>query len=125
MELDGTPSRLDSGGVVVSWVKLSPVQARGIITAYQIDFTEVGAAGGVRRKRQENCMREQCVLEEGQTRGCCQVGADQSEATIAGLDSGKTYNVSVSAINGAGIGKNQSITIEGEFFELLDQYVYI
>ena len=109
----GQPLRSDNGDIVLSWKKPNSVQARGNLTGYQIDFVEVGGEGA-RRRRQDDCPQSECVLEAGQTRGCCLVDANQTSATISGLDSSKAYNVSIRAVNGAGLGEPQIFTVEGE-----------
>ena len=110
----GKPLRSDNGDIVLSWKKPSPVQARGNLMGYQIDFAETEVGEGGRRRRQDNCPSDECVLKAGQTRGCCVVDANQTSATISGLDPSKGYNVSVRAINGAGLGEAQTFTVEGE-----------
>ena len=81
---------------------------------YQIDFVEAEVEKGARRRRQDDCVRGECVLKAGQTRGCCLVDANQTSATISGLDPSKAYNVSVRAVNGVGLGEAQIFTVEGE-----------
>ncbi|CAI8048070.1 Receptor-type tyrosine-protein phosphatase S [Geodia barretti] len=56
--------RSSNGDILLSWEKPSPVEARGIITSFEISFSESGAGEGGRRKRQE-CPRDQCQLGAG------------------------------------------------------------
>ena len=58
----GNQSRSSNGDILLSWEKPDPVQARGEITDYLIQFAEAGATdgeeeeeGGGRRKRQGEC----------------------------------------------------------------------
>ena len=103
----------DGKSIRLSWMQPSPVQARGNIAGYQIDFIEATTGKGVRRRRQGDCQSAGCVLAAGQVGGCCLVGGDQTSAMISGLDPGKAYNVSVSAVNGAGKGKSWTFTVDG------------
>ena len=124
VELAGQPSRTEDGDILLSWTKPSPVEARGIISEYVIEFAEIGGeeggAEGGRERRQQGCSRESCMLETGEREGCCLVDADQTSVTITGLDPDKDYNVSISAVNGAGVGDTENITVEGEY----DQCMY-
>ena len=110
------PLRSDNGDIVLLWETPSPVQARGIITSYQINFEEdlTNNLDGARQRRQDDCTRNVCMLRIGQIQGCCLVGAGQTSATISGLDSSVTYRVSVTAVNGAGLGEAQIFTVEAE-----------
>ena len=109
--------RADNGDILLVWEKLCPVEARGIIRGYEIRFSETRTAEGGRRKRQE-CPNDACSLGEGQSSGCCRVGADQTNVTISGLDPSRSYDVSVSVVNDAGVGETQTFTIEGERGEM-------
>lgn len=57
---------------------------------------------------------DRCMLEAGKTRGCCVVDKDQTSVTITGLDPRKAYNISVSVVNGAGMGRIKTVTVEGK-----------
>ena len=105
--------RSANGDILLSWEKPSPDEARGVVTSFEISFSESGAGEGGRRKRQE-CPRDQCQLGGGQTSGCCRVGPDQTNVTISGLDPSKSYDVSVSVVNGVGVGEAQTFTIKGK-----------
>ena len=70
--------------------------------------------GAGQRRQLGDCSRDECVLKAGQTQGCCLVDADQTSATISGLDPSKAYNVSIRAVNGAGLGEAQMFIVEGE-----------
>lgn len=106
-------SRADNGDIILSWKRPDPVKAKGIIIGYEIRFSETGAGEGERRKRQEECPEDRCELKPGETSGCCRVAAEETNATISGLDPSKSYDVSVGVVNGAGVGNIQTLTIEG------------
>ena len=110
--LVGDPVRSRNGDAITVWWKApNPVESRGIITQYQIDFSE--ATGGSGRHRRQGCQTGGCALPAGATGGCCQVPSDQTLATITGLDSSKAYSVTVSASNMAGQGeKSEPVTAQ-------------
>ena len=114
--MGGKPLRSDNGDIVLLWETPSPMQARGIITSYQINFKEALTSDldGARQRRQDDCARDECVLKTGHTQGCCLVGAGQTSATISGLDPSMAYSVSVTAVNGAGLGEAQIFTVEAD-----------
>ena len=118
VEVETLPTRSSSGdSLTLSWQQPDPVLARGTITGYRVDFTEavVGEAG--RRRRQAgDCQNGTCAVVAGESQGCCEVPADETSVTIVGLDPDKAYNVSVSAINGAGTGLTQTFTVEGRYY---------
>ena len=104
--------RSSSGdAITVTWKAPNPVESRGIITQYQIDFSE--ATGGSGRRRRQGCQAGGCALPAGATGGCCLVPSDQTSATISGLDPSRAYSVTVSAGNGAGQGeKSEPVTAQ-------------
>ena len=115
LSAEGLTRDSSNGDILLSWEKPSPVQARGYIVGYEIRFAEAmeEKEGGGRRRREE-CPRDQCVLGRGQTSGCCQVGPNTTTATISGLENRKSYEVSVSVVNRAGVGDIQNFTVAGE-----------
>lgn len=116
MELTSPPERSDDGkSISLKWKKPSPVEVKGYISSYQIDFTEAAAGEGARQRRQDDCQRDGCMLEAGKTRGCCQVDKNQTSVTISGLEPSKAYNISVSVVNGAGKGRIRTLTVEGKW----------
>ena len=112
MQVVGDPVRSSSGdAITVTWRAPNPVESRGIITQYQIDFSE--ATGGSGRRRRQGCQTGGCALPAGATGGCCLVPSDQTSATISGLDPSKAYSVTVSAGNEAGQGeKSEPVTAQ-------------
>ena len=114
--LTSDPVRSDSGDTIsLIWEEPSPVEVKGYISWYEVDFIEAAAgAGSRRRRRQGNCQVDSCMLEAMETGGCCQVDKNQTSVTITGLDPRKAYNISVSVVNGAGRGRIQMVTVEGK-----------
>lgn len=119
MTLTSDPKRSDNGDtILLSWEEPTPVEVKGVISSYQVDFMEVAAGEGSRRRRQE-CQMGRCMLEAGQTEGCCVVDKDQTSVNITGLDPRRAYNISVSVVNGAGVGRIKTVTVEGKLTPLI------
>ena len=109
-------TRNSNGDIILSWETPDPVEARGKIIEYRIEFREAGTneEGDTQRKRQNECPRGHCILREDETSSCCTVGPDKTTANITGLDPSKDYEVSVIVYNSAGAGETQTITIMGK-----------
>lgn len=107
--------RSDRGDTIsLSWQKPTPVEVKGYISGYQVDFIEAAAGGGSKRRRQDGCQTDGCMLKAGEVEGCCLVDKNQTSVTITGLDPSKAYNISVSIVNGAGKGRIQTVTVKGK-----------
>ena len=109
------PERSSSGRfMMVMWERPNPVESRGIITHFQVDFSEANGDSN-RRKRQKICQTGDCALAPGDTGGCCSVPPDQTSVIIIGLDPSQAYTVTVSAGNGAGQGeKSEPVAAQSE-----------
>ena len=92
---------------MVMWERPNPVESRGIITHFQVDFSEA-TGDRIRRKRQNNCQSGGCALAPGDTGDCCVVPPEQTSVIISGLDPSQAYSVTVSAGNGAGLAGAQT-----------------
>lgn len=81
-----TTNRLNGTAMSVSWTPLNKAQSNGFILRYTVTYSETGS-----RKRQS----PQTVMVSG----------DRSDVTIAGLDPGSAYSVSVTASTAVGISE--------------------
>ena len=115
VQLVSNPERSSSGRLmIVMWERPNPLESRGIITHFQVNFSEATVDSN-RRKRQEICQTGGCALASGDRGGCCVVPPDHTSVIITGLGPSQAYTVTVSAGNGAGLGeKSKPLTVQGE-----------
>lgn len=120
LKLSGNPVRSSSGTTLtLSWQRLSPVESRGTIIAFQINISErvdEEISSDAEQVEQGSCIEigEPCTLRDGRSEVCCLVWGNQSSANITDLRPHLAYNVSIAAVNGAGLGeRSKPVTVPG------------